>query len=283
MSFNTDKLLELSQMIVCGQITYKLDHIATVYINCRYYFNVYRRYNSPYNIVIEDYNNDIYLHQDHTIRTSLKTILCLSEHMSNNIYTINATSYKHNGQIPSVSYDITDIHWTDIHTNYVSIILNIGGNFNDVQTPITQQEVPFTPHNQTIQPIIASQSDVKLVEQDAANILLTIAIPKFDNEFKQSESDGPTLSMSFADVLRRNSIPLCDCEMSEDSSRSSTDSEDSSGTDSEDSSGTDSEDSSHNDTDSENSEDSEDSEDSDIYNENKYTVLRSGTIIRKTN
>lgn len=91
------RLISLSQMVVHGNIIHKLDYVASVYINCRYYFNVYRRYNSPYNFIIEDANGDIHLHQDHTVRTSLQNILCLSELDSQRLFTLNATSFKHNG------------------------------------------------------------------------------------------------------------------------------------------------------------------------------------------
>jgi hypothetical protein len=212
MSFN-DKLVELSQMVVCGQVTHKLDHIATIYINGRYYFNAYRRYNSPYNIVIQDDNNDIYLHQNYTIRDSLMNVLCLPTYLRNSIYTVEATSYKHNGQVPSLSYDIADMRWTDVHTNYVAVIVNFGGIFYEPVTPLPPL-IPTTPVNQTIQPTIPPNAPVKVEEADAANILITLSIPKFDNEFKQSESDGPTLSMRFADILRRNSG--CYCEMDND-------------------------------------------------------------------
>lgn len=221
MSFN-DKLVELSQMIVCGQITHKLDHIATIYINGRYYFNVYRRYNSPYNIVIQDNNNDIYLHQDYTIRKSLMNVLCLPEYLSNCIYTLDATSYKHNGQVPSLSIDIADMRWTDIHTNYVAVIVNFGGIFYEPLIPMPPL-IPTTPINQTIYPTTPT-TPVKSEDIQAARILLTLSIPKFDNEFKQSESDGPTLSMRFTDILRRNSG--CYCEMDEeDNSDSDSDDE----------------------------------------------------------
>ena len=126
-------LINLSQMAMSGQITHKIDQIASIYINGRAYFNVFRRYNSPYNIVIEDYNGDIYLHQDLLIRESLKTILCLTEYASNNIYTMNATSFKHNGPVPSLSRNMADMRWSHIQDKYHAVSVNFGGILYDNQ------------------------------------------------------------------------------------------------------------------------------------------------------
>ena len=83
MSFNTSprnqRLAELASMVVNGEQTHKLDHIATVHIDGRFYFTVFRRYNSPYNIIVEDYNADFYLFQNEPVRQTLANILCLSE------------------------------------------------------------------------------------------------------------------------------------------------------------------------------------------------------------
>ena len=133
--YNTrnQNLINLSQMAMSGQVTYKLDQIASIYINGRAYFNVFRRYNSPYNIVIEDYNGDIYLHQDLMIRESLKTILCLTDYASNNIYTLNATSFKHNGPVPSLAHNMADMRWTEVHAKYQAVSVNFGGILYDSQ------------------------------------------------------------------------------------------------------------------------------------------------------
>lgn len=133
--FNTrnQNLINLSQMAMCGQVTHKIDQIASIYINGRAYFNVFRRYNSPYNIVIEDYNGDIYLHQDLMIRESLKTILCLTDYASNNIYTLNATSFKHNGPVPSLAHNMADMRWSEIQAKYQAVSVNFGGILYDSQ------------------------------------------------------------------------------------------------------------------------------------------------------
>lgn len=243
-----EHLMHLSQMVINGVITNKLDHIATIFINSRHYFNVFRRYNSAYNIVIEDHNGDVYLHQDYTARKSLQTIMCLPEYDATNIYTCNATSYKHNGPVPCGTDDIADMRWTEIHTNYQTVSVNFGGIFNDMPPHQVTIDPPSTPvsqiHSTPIDPPGAPLRPQSISDNEAANIILSLSMPPQPQFFVASESDGPTLSMRFADILNRthHSHIGCYCQMNSD------DDED----------------------------DTYDSED-----ENNYTVLRSGTQILK--
>ena len=246
------RLAELSQMVIAGQITHKLDNIATIYINGRHYFNVFRRYNSAYNIVIEDTNNDIYLHQDYTVRKSIQTVMCLPDYEAGNIYTWNATSFKHNGPVPSLTHDIADMRWTEIQAQYQGVSVNFGGIFyNDyipqVATENVDDECPSTPRDQirsapTTPPgaperPVATQQPISDVE--AANILMTLSIPPASHAFVLRECDGPTLSMRFADIKKRkrDEHVSCYCQMNSD--------------------------------------------DDNTDDENNYTVLRSGTQIPK--
>lgn len=208
-----ERLADISKMIIDGNIVHKLDNIATIFINNKFYFNVFRRYNSPYNIVIEDYNLDIYLHQDYTVRTSLKNILCLPEYEASNIYTWAATSYKHNGPIPISDKDIVDMRWSEIHGLYQAINVNFEGIFDNIQYVFNddlKDEVPSTPRNQmipelTCPPDAPSRPTITKEDREAAHTLLTLSIPVYNNECIMSESDGPTLSMRFADVMKRKS------------------------------------------------------------------------------
>jgi hypothetical protein len=251
-----ERLAQLSQMVVNGQICHKLDHIATIYINSRFYFNVFRRYNSPYNIVIEDPNSDIYLQQDHTIRTSLKTVLCLPDYEASNIYTWNATSYKHNGPVPSVDKDIADMRWSEVHGNYHAISVNFGGIFHyEHIMPTPEQDVkdecPSTPRSQIVQsplnPPNAPERPSRTKEDiEAANILVSLSIPQNSDPFGLRESDGPTLSMRFSDILNRRNMASCYCQMDEECD-----------------------------------EESDNEYDEDDYDENNFIVLRNGTLVPK--
>lgn len=168
MNERNQKLLNLSQLVVNGQLTYKLDLIATVNINGQKYFNVFRRYNSPYDYVIEDANGDHYCHKDYTVRESLRAVLCLSQDASHRIYTKTANSYKHNAPVPSMPIDIADMRWSQIQQLYYAVDVDFGGILEEYQqvceeckrffqqeeTHHTDQpeEVPSTPQNQVVDP-----------------------------------------------------------------------------------------------------------------------------------
>jgi hypothetical protein len=247
------RLAEISKMVIDGNIVNKLDSIATIFINSKFYFNVFRRYNSPYNIVIEDHNLDFHFHQDHTVRTSLKNILCLPDNVASNIYTWTATSYKHNGPVPCMDKDMADMRWSEIQAKYHAISVNFGGIFYDIDysplfpTPCVSGNVPSTPRAQMIpqerEVPSAPERPIKTEDHSTANILLSLSIPQVTGDFTMSETDGPTLSMRFSDIMKRKASrhPVsCYCQMDDD--------------------------------------------DSDYEDEsNNYTVLRSGTMIPKIN
>lgn len=255
LDIRNQRLASLSKMVVADVVVHKLDHIATIAINGRHYFNVFRRYNSPYNIVIEDNNLDVYLHQDKTIRQSLAEIFCLPYWEASNIYTWHATSYMHNGQPPSTTMDIADMYWTEMQAHYQAVAVNFGGIFRSLQsvteeTPTDMKEeddTPSTPREQIMQtptdPPGAPERPPSRQTIEAANILLSLSIPRVDDPFAERECDGPTLSMRFEDIQNRKRArePVCYCEM-------------------------------HG---------SDDESDDDTVDTNNYTILRNGTMIPK--
>jgi hypothetical protein len=198
---NFDRISKMSQMIVGGQVMYKFDHIAVIYIDGRHYFNVYRRYNSPYNIMIEDYNLDVHLHQDYTLRTSLKNILCLSD--TTNMYMLCADSFKHNGPIIT---DILDMRWSEIQTQYQAANVHLGGVFEPSQTT---PSMPTTPINQPINPLTEPPPIMRYT------LLTPLIIPNLTEEPKAAPSDHPSMSLKYIDIKsgRGDSCHMgCYCE-----------------------------------------------------------------------
>lgn len=216
------RLMSLAQTLVDNKITYKLDLIANIQINGLHYFSVFRRYNSVYEIVIEDMRGDVYCHKDYTIRKSLETILCISSHEADNMYTMNAVSYKHNSPISNMTNDIADMRWSEMQKMYYGLNVNFGGilcdfqysynnyNMNVNQTCNDVYQSPLPPH--LLNPELESELNPELCsEQDinAANTLLTISIT--------DETPRPTLSMLFTDLNRkRKREEICYCRMNSD-------------------------------------------------------------------
>ncbi len=120
-------LRNLSQLTINDKVIYKLDHIATVYIYNVFYFNVYRRYNNRYEIVIEDLNGDFHLQPDYTVSQSLQNILCLSDEQMKTIRTQELFSFKYNSTPPTTHDIIPDMNWSEIQYKWCGIIVNFEG------------------------------------------------------------------------------------------------------------------------------------------------------------
>jgi hypothetical protein len=206
-----NKLVELSQMVVNGQITFKLDFIAHISINNKYYFSVFRRYNNPYNIVIEDMSGDIYVHQDTTVRESLQNILCLNDEVAANMHTFEVFSYKHNGAAPTVWCDIADLKWTEIQSQFEAVNVEFRGILEAEY--IKAETAPSTPVFVSI-PSVATPVKAVISDGEAARIL--IDIPKMADLDEVRECDGPSLSMRFADIQKRRNDCLRTCYCFED-------------------------------------------------------------------
>lgn len=141
METRVEKLMKLSQLVMDNTISYKVDFIGSIAINDRPYFNVYRRYNSQYNIIVEDVNGDIYLQQDYNIRQSMKKILCLNDTDTKNMRSKKVYSYRHNGEIPSSSNDVLDMNWTTVNSVYCAVLIDVTGIFKDNVTDANTLEV----------------------------------------------------------------------------------------------------------------------------------------------
>jgi hypothetical protein len=119
-----DAMCEIS---LNGYTTKKLDFLGTIHIYGVHYFNVFRRYNSVYEIVLEDFHGDFHFHKDYTIRQSLQHILCLSDEQMEGIYTRYATSFKH-GSCPMTSmHDAPNMHWSELQQQWQAAALDFGG------------------------------------------------------------------------------------------------------------------------------------------------------------
>jgi hypothetical protein len=115
-------------MMPNGHVARKLDFLGTISVYGNHYFNVWRRYNNVYEIVIEDFAGDFHFHKDYTIRESIQKVLCLSDEQIRGIYTIDAVSFKHRAD---VSEDVTSMRWTEIEHRWYALDMNLGGILHD--------------------------------------------------------------------------------------------------------------------------------------------------------
>ena len=120
-------LRNLSSLVINGVPTYKLDLIAVISIHGRPYFNVFRRYNSVYEFVIEDFNGDLFMHKDYTIRQSIQHLLYLLPGQMDNMRAEDIYSFKHSAAPPTHAYRINDMRWSEIQRDWFGVAVNFTG------------------------------------------------------------------------------------------------------------------------------------------------------------
>ena len=119
---------ELSMMYISGMPVSKLDYVAHISLHDGApYFNVFRRYNSRYEFLLEDFNGDIHYHKDVTIRQSLQAILCLTDEQMATAVIVYATGFKM--QTP-ISLAI-DTHWSELHREHHGAMITVEGILED--------------------------------------------------------------------------------------------------------------------------------------------------------
>jgi hypothetical protein len=125
---------ELSMMYINGMPVSKLDYVAHISLHDGApYFNVFRRYNSRYEFLLEDFNGDIHYHKDVTIRQSLQAILCLTDEQMATAVIVYATGFKM--QTP-ISLAI-DTHWSELHREHHGAMITVEGILEDYPHPAT--------------------------------------------------------------------------------------------------------------------------------------------------
>ena len=100
----------ISQMTINGHIMNKLDFLGSITIYGSVYFNVFRRYNSPYEIVVEDLNADFHFFRNITVKQTIQRVLCLSEELMQDFHITNAISIKKYG---CIDFD-ANMHWIQL-------------------------------------------------------------------------------------------------------------------------------------------------------------------------
>jgi hypothetical protein len=144
-------LHSIGEMLVNGRTMTKLDFLGTVRIYGDYYFNVFRRYNNVYEIVLEDFAGDFHFHRDYTVRQSIQKVLCLSDEQMEGLYTIDGIAFKnHSSDID----EITGMRWTEIQHRWYGVDMNLGGILQDFHCvpKVKLEDSDMTPPLEIVQP-----------------------------------------------------------------------------------------------------------------------------------
>lgn len=119
------RLNDISTINANGRIFQKLDLLAVVTVNSAYTVNVYRRYNSDFNIVIEDCYGNLSFHQDESMYVTLKNRFGLSDVEVSSMYVSYFYSFKHGTVLNYIPCSIFTMKWSDIQDSYSALDLAI--------------------------------------------------------------------------------------------------------------------------------------------------------------
>ena len=108
-----DVLHDLSLLSICGQPVHKLETLGTVFINNRKAYNAFRRFNSPYEILLESDDHTIHFHKNYYVLESLHRLLgSQMEHLE----VVAVYSYRHHGALVSPeACHIPTLRWDELH------------------------------------------------------------------------------------------------------------------------------------------------------------------------
>jgi hypothetical protein len=177
--------IKMSETIVNNERIAKVDCIARIDIYGFWYFTVFRRYNSPYDILVEDIHRNIVLLERSsiaTIRGIVQQLRGLTAYDAALIYIANNYSVEFGSSITDIARDALDISLIEVQKQYSALYLNLEG----------------------VTPSLSASASASTTDEIAAEGLLALKIPKSDPEvFYQSPSDENDLSMRVADVTLR--------------------------------------------------------------------------------
>ena len=179
----SQRLSNLSLMFVNGKLLPKLDFLGTISIHGCEYFNVFRRYNNSYEIVLEDFYGDLHFHKDYTLRQSIQSVLCLSEEQMKNIHVLNMLSFKHQGE--KVTSELVNMRWSEIQYRWYGMSLNLGGILKDFHqqafpnSPVPhQQEEPQAPQAPRTRAHVSQALLTSLQPQNLSDRFAAVAQPE---------------------------------------------------------------------------------------------------------
>lgn len=270
------RLNEISTINANGRYFQKLDMISVLTINSSYTVNVYRRYNSEYNVVIEDCYGNLSFHQDESLYITLKNRYNLSDAELSSMYVSYFYSFKHNSVLNYIPCSIFTMKWSDIQDKYSAVDMALNYELNPVSEPdVKSEDVTNEDENSDDDSTIQSEESSDVSSSDSssavneektyepvmylASLFSCPSCPPFTNVIVNvqpvkvcNDEDGCCIR-----ICKKRSF----CNMNEDS-----DDETSS-------------------VKSESSEEEEDEyeEQEETDNELQYTVLRNGTKFRKKN
>jgi hypothetical protein len=108
-----DVLNDLSHLNINGQSVHKLESLGTIYVHHRKRVNVFRRFNSVYEILFETDDHTIHFHKNIRVLDSLHQLFG-SE--MDHLEVMEVFSYKHHGAlITHEAFHLPTLCWNELH------------------------------------------------------------------------------------------------------------------------------------------------------------------------
>jgi len=105
-------LHDLSLLHIRGDKLFKLDMVAAIYLNGVKHLNVYRRYSSVYEFLLEDNYHTVHFQKDVRVMDSLHHLMGALDHRA----SIHAYSHKHHGAfIHADDFHFETLRWSELH------------------------------------------------------------------------------------------------------------------------------------------------------------------------
>ena len=173
-------LQAISMMYMNGLPFSKLDCLGYISINGTHFVNVFRRYNSPYEIVVEDYVGDFHMFRDISVKETIQRVLCLSDAQMEYFHIKETISFKKSCTI----HLSPNTHWSEIHHFHQGVMMDITGL--PIYFPITSSlntpsfvNVPSAPMKESLCPALCSTC----VEEISENLF-----ERFNGEYRKRKS-----------------------------------------------------------------------------------------------
>jgi hypothetical protein len=172
-------LQAISMMYMNGLPFSKLDCLGYITINGTHFVNVFRRYNSPYEIVVEDYVGDFHMFRDISVKDTIQRVLCLSDEQMKYFHIKETLSFK---KCCAVHLSVNTC-WSEIHHFHQGVMMDIAGL--PIYFPIASaqkaftQKAPSAPMKESLCPALCSSC----VEEISENLF-----EKFNSEYRKRKS-----------------------------------------------------------------------------------------------
>jgi len=172
-------LHDLSLLHIRGDKLFKLDMVAAIYLNGVKQLNVYRRYSSVYEFLLEDNYHTIHFQRDVRVMDSLHHLVGA---LDDRHATIHAYSHKHHGAfIHADDFHFESLRWSEFHGRWQ------GGSIY-IETPREQWASPVSP--------AASADSSDSVEDYACHELYQESEEAFASPEASREASRPEIPMA---------------------------------------------------------------------------------------